>query len=201
MRFENSFELAAPPDQVFDVFRDPVQVAAFLPGATVQAPDEQGRYPAELAVSFGPKRLVFKGSLTNETSADSLSGQVSGSASANLKGAKMRVDMRYQLTAVGKGTRVELVSDAQLAGVLADFANSGGTLVAKTIIDTFVERLNAHFTDAAGTPPARTGAGPKAAPPLQHKNTSESLSGFSILVRTITATFRQWLRRLRFRRG
>lgn len=35
MHFDNSFQIKADTKRVFELFRDPVQVAAFLPGAQV----------------------------------------------------------------------------------------------------------------------------------------------------------------------
>ena len=80
MKFENAFELAGGPDEVIAVFEDGPLLAGFLPGASVGERKEDGSYPGLLTVSFGPKRLNFKGTLTNTVQREQLAGELDGQA-------------------------------------------------------------------------------------------------------------------------
>jgi len=186
MHFENEFDIAATPLQVLEVFRDPRRVAAFLAGAEVGDPDAEGRYPALLTVSFGPKRIGFKGSLTHECDSETMKGWVLGRASADLRGAKMSVELAYQLSPRAEGTHVVLLSDAELTGMLAEFARTGGVFVARALIDDFAIRLGDHFRVAQ--PVAHTEGSPPQ-PAVEPRRETKSLSFFVLLRRVLKTTF------------
>ena len=142
MRFENEFEVAGSPSIVIEKLDDVPLVASFLPGASVGPVNPDGSYPATLVVSFGPKRLAFKGTITNRVDRESHSGVLSGTASADVRGAKMAVKMNYSLAQCEGSqqqprTQVKFVSEAQLTGVLAEFAKTGGVVVTNAILAEF----------------------------------------------------------------
>ena len=150
MQFENEFDVAAGPSQVIGKMDDLPLMACFLPGSSVGSVNPDGSYPGTLVVSFGPKRIAFKGTITNRVDRANLSGVLSGSASADMRGAKMVVTMSYTLVecagADGQpATRVKFVSQAQLTGVLAEFANTGGVVLTNAILAEFARRFSAQF--------------------------------------------------------
>ena len=150
MQFENEFDVAAGPSQVIAKMDDMPLMAGFLPGASVGPVNPDGSYPGTLVVSFGPKRIAFKGTVANRVDRANLSGVLSGNASADVRGAKMAVTMDYKLVeCAGAGgqpaTRVKFVSQAQLTGVLAEFAKTGGVVLANAILAEFARRFSAQF--------------------------------------------------------
>jgi carbon monoxide dehydrogenase subunit G len=174
MQFENAFELAGAPGDVSAVFEDVPLLASFLPGASVGERKEDGSYPGQLTVAFGPKRLAFKGTLTNAVQREQLAGELSGAASADVRGAKMMVNMRYKLSPAAGGTRVELVSEAELTGMLAEFAQTGGVVVTQALLDEFAKNFSAHMRATSSA--QGTGAA-EAAPPRP----AQALSAFALL--------------------
>ncbi|MBU1358342.1 MAG: hypothetical protein KKC85_13745 [Gammaproteobacteria bacterium] len=148
MHFQNRFVITGAPRDVVEKFADVPLMASFLPGASVEAPRDDGSYPATLLASFGPKKIAFKGQLTNRVDRESLTGVLVGQASADVRGARMAVTMNYRLLpAEGAGppaTEVQLDSEAQLTGVLAEFAKAGGVIVAEALIAEFARRFSAH---------------------------------------------------------
>lgn len=174
MRFDNTFEVAGTPAQVIALFENLPLMASFLPGASLGERHSDGSYPATLVLSFGPKRLTFKGALTAEVDPVHCCGKVVGHASADLRGAKMSVQMNYQLVEAASGTRVTLLSQAEMTGVLAEFAMAGGTVVTQALLAEFAQRLSTHVrslqTDVSGTEIATT---------------PQTLSAFSLLLRII----------------
>ena len=154
MQFENRFVVSGTPSAVAEHFADVPLMASFLPGASVDAPLADGSYPATLVASFGPKKLAFKGMLTNEVDRQALTGVLKGQASADVRGARMAVTMNYRLSAVdgttaSPMTEVQIDSHAQLSGVLAEFAKAGGVIVAEALIAEFARRFSAHGQAAA----------------------------------------------------
>lgn len=188
MLFENSFEVAGRPEQVIALFEDVRLMASFLPGASAGEPAPDGTYPATLVVAFGPKRVSFKGQLTPRVDPAALSGEVIGYASTDMRGAKMSVKMRYQLSPCAQGTLVHLVSDAELTGMLADFARTGGVILTQALLQEFAKGLSAHMAAAAGPRTAQPDAPAAAAQP-------RALSAFAVLA----AMARSLLRSLRIR--
>lgn len=164
MRFDNSFEVAGTPQEVVALFEDLPLMAGFLPGASVGERNADGSYPAALVVSFGPKRIAFKGNLTNEVDRANLAGKVTGHASADMRGAKMSVTMDYRLAPAAAGTQVSLVSEAEMTGMLAEFARTGGVVLTQALLAEFAQRLSAHVR-ALQQPAAVAGdSAPVAAP-------------------------------------
>lgn len=162
MHFENRFTVSGAPQAVIEKFADVPLMASFLPGASVEPLADDGSHPATLVASFGPKRLAFKGRLTSRVDREALGGSLAGQAGADVRGARMAVEMRYTLQAVEgvrPKTQVLLESDAQLTGVLAEFAKAGGPIVAEALIAEFARRFSAHMEagDAAPASPPQEG--------------------------------------------
>jgi carbon monoxide dehydrogenase subunit G len=184
MHFESRFTVSGTPQAVIDSFADVPLMASFLPGASVEPQAEDGSYPATLVASFGPKRLAFKGALRNSVDREALRGALSGQASADVRGARMALTMTYSLSpaiasAAATKTEVLLASDAQLTGVLAEFAKAGGVIVAEALVAEFARRFSAHMEQ---------GAAPSEAAPTS----AATLSMATILV-AMLRRFRQWL--------
>lgn len=160
MRFETALSVPGDPAFVIERFADVPAMAACLPGASVGPVNADGSYPATLVVSFGPKRIAFKGTLTNRVDHENRTGVLAGRASADLRAAKMAVQMTYALAAErgpdSAGTRITLVSEAELTGVLAEFANTGGVVLANALLGQFARNFAAQYagreTSSAGTP-------------------------------------------------
>jgi carbon monoxide dehydrogenase subunit G len=152
VRFENEFEVAGSPSQVIERLDDVPMMASLLPGASVGPVNPDGSFPAELVVSFGPKRISFKGSVTNRVDRESCSGVLAGKASADVRGARMAVTMNYRLGdcpgSPAPRTSVKFVSEAQLTGMLAEFAKAGGVVVTNAIFAEFARRFSAQFAVA-----------------------------------------------------
>lgn len=154
MHFETRFTVAGTPQAVAQQLANVPLMASFLPGASVQPPNDDGSYPAMLVASFGPKKIAFTGTLTNRVDREALAGVLAGQASADVRGARMAVKMNYQLAPADGGsasppkTEVRLESEAQLTGVLAEFAKAGGVFVAEALIAEFARRFSAHVEAA-----------------------------------------------------
>ena len=155
MRFENEFEVAGRPSDVIDKFGDLPLMASVLPGASVGPAHPDGSYPGTLVVSFGPKRIAFKGTISNAVDRAQLAGVLSGKASADVRGARMAVKMSYSLSESPASkpprTQVKFISEAELTGVLAEFAKTGGVVLANALLAEFARRFSAQFEPAEGS--------------------------------------------------
>jgi uncharacterized protein len=99
-----------------------------------------------MVVAFGPKKLNFKGRVTTAFDFDALTGSLHGRGAADMRAARIGVRVGFTLrNDLAAMTVVDIVSDAELGGVLADFARTGGAAVANVIMADFARRAAEEF--------------------------------------------------------
>lgn len=149
MHFEGEFSVPGKPADVIRRFADVPRMAGCMPGAVLEPQAEDGSWPGAMVVSFGPKKVNFKGRVTTSFDFDSLTGSLHGRGAADMRAARIGVKVGFALrddpAAQAPATIVKIVSDAELGGVLADFARTGGEAVAKAIMADFAQRAAAEF--------------------------------------------------------
>jgi carbon monoxide dehydrogenase subunit G len=152
MRFEGEFSVPGKPADVILRFADVERMARCMPGAVIEGRDEEGNYLGGMLVAFGPKRIKFKGRVAVETDPAALTGSLRGRGAADMRAARIEVRIAYALRddpAAPGATLVKLTSDAELGGVLADFARTGGVPFANALMQDFSKRVAAEFTTEA----------------------------------------------------
>ncbi|HEX4367612.1 MAG TPA: SRPBCC domain-containing protein [Rhodopila sp.] len=149
MHFEGSFSVPGRPGDVIRRFADVPRMARCMPGAMLEPQAEDGSWPGAMVVAFGPKKINFKGRVTTAFDFDALTGSLHGRGSADMRAARIGVKVGFSLrsdpTASVPTTMVDIVSDAELGGVLADFARTGGVAVANVVMADFAKRAAAEF--------------------------------------------------------
>ena len=150
MHFEGEFSVPGKPADVIRRFADVPRMTTCMPGAVLEARNEDGSWPGGMVVSFGPKKIKFSGKATVDFDFDALTGSVHGRGAADMRAARIGVKVSFALrddpAAEKPGTIVKVVSDAELGGVLADFARTGGIAVANAIMADFAKRAAAEFS-------------------------------------------------------
>jgi carbon monoxide dehydrogenase subunit G len=158
MHFEGEFSVPGTPDQVIHRFADVDRMARCMPGAAIEGRDDEGNYTGSMLVSFGPKKIRFRGRVSVETDASAHTGSLRGRGAADMRAARIEVRIAYALRddpAAPGATQVKLTSDAELGGVLADFARTGGVPFANALMQDFSRRVAEEFaTDAPAEVPA-----------------------------------------------
>jgi carbon monoxide dehydrogenase subunit G len=158
MHFEGEFSVPGRPDDVIRRFADVERMARCMPGAAIEGRDEEGNYTGGMLVAFGPKRIKFRGRVAVETDFTAKTGSLRGRGAADMRAARIEVRIAYTLRddpANSGATLVNLTSDAELGGVLADFARTGGMPFANALMADFSKRVAAEFaTEAPATRPA-----------------------------------------------
>jgi carbon monoxide dehydrogenase subunit G len=148
MRFETEFSVAGTPATVIERFADLPAMARFMPGAIVGPANEDGSYPGSLTVKLGPKRLIFNGTVRNEVDQNNCTGRLTGSGGANMRAAKITAIITYSLVEIDGAptptTRVLLISDAEMYGVIAEFAKTAGASIANAMLEEFGRRFGEH---------------------------------------------------------
>ena len=67
MKLEQSFEVAAPIDQVWAALNDLERVAPCLPGAAITEHDDDGTYHGTFQVKLGPTTAAYRGTIKIES--------------------------------------------------------------------------------------------------------------------------------------
>lgn len=151
MHFEGEFRVPGKAADVIRRFADVKRMARCMPGAQLEPQAEDGSWPGAMVVSFGPKKVKFKGRATCEFDYDALTGSVHGRGAADMRAARIGVKVSFALAddpvAPAPTTIVQIVSDAELGGVLADFARTGGVAVANVIMADFARRAAEEFSN------------------------------------------------------
>ncbi len=162
MHFEGEFRVPGKAEDVIKRFADIPRMAKCMPGAVLEPQADDGSWPGAMVVSFGPKKINFKGKAICAFDNDALTGTVTGRGAADLRAARIGVKVAFSLSDVSGGsapeTAVRIVSDAELGGVLADFAKTGGIAVANVIMADFARRASEEFAKDLPPPAVETAA-------------------------------------------
>src|SRR5436309_3406975 len=144
MKLEQSFEVAAPPERVWQALIDVERVAPCLPGAAVTGREEDGGYDGTFSVKIGPTTASYAGKLKLEQvddAARTATIQANGTDRRGQGGARATITSSLH-DADGGITRVEVVTDYQITGRLARFGR-GGMIedIAERLLKEFAQRL------------------------------------------------------------
>jgi carbon monoxide dehydrogenase subunit G len=195
MHFEGEFRVPGKAADVMKRFEDVPRMARCMPGAVLEPRAEDGSWPGAMVVSFGPKKINFKGKAICAFDEQTLTGLVHGRGTADMRSARIGVKVSFTLSDVAGSARpetlVRIVSDAELGGVLEDFARTGGIAVANVIMTDFARRASEEF--ARDEAPAAD-----AAPRVDD---AAPLAAHSLLLVVIQAYWDRFLRSLGFARS
>jgi carbon monoxide dehydrogenase subunit G len=166
MKLEQSFTVAAPVEQVWDMLVDVERVAPCLPGAEITGQGPDGSYEGNFTVKLGPTTASYRGSLRM----DSLD-EASRTATMHAKGTDKRGQGGANATIVstmrqeGEETVVDVVTDFTITGRLARFGR-GGMIedISKRMMRDFSQCLQASMATEPAQAPAAAEAPAEAAP-------------------------------------
>jgi carbon monoxide dehydrogenase subunit G len=166
MKLEQSFTVAAPVEQVWDMLVDVERVAPCLPGAEITGQGPDGSYEGNFTVKLGPTTASYRGSLRM----DSLD-EASRTATMHAKGTDKRGQGGANATIVstmrqeGEETVVDVVTDFTITGRLARFGR-GGMIedISKRMMRDFSQCLQASMASEPAQAPAAAEAPAAAAP-------------------------------------
>jgi carbon monoxide dehydrogenase subunit G len=166
MKLEQSFTVAAPVEQVWDMLVDVERVAPCLPGAEITGQGPDGSYEGNFTVKLGPTTASYRGSLRM----DSLD-EASRTATMHAKGTDKRGQGGANATIVstmrqeGEETVVDVITDFTITGRLARFGR-GGMIedISKRMLRDFSQCLQASMASAPAPAASEAPAAAAAAP-------------------------------------
>jgi uncharacterized protein len=168
LEFDNSFEVAAPIERTWEILKDIERIAPCLPGAELTEIIDEDNYKGKVSVRLGPVALTFQGQVTfleRDDAAFSARVKAQGSDSRGRGGANANVT--FGLTESDSGTTVDIHTDLQLSGSVAQYGRGVGMItdLSSQIIGQFAKRLHAEIVTSDDATPEGSGPEPGAEKP------------------------------------
>ena len=152
MQIQNQFEIPVPPAAAWALLMDVPRTAACFPGAELTATIDADHHKGRVTVKLGPVTMLFAGDLKIEDRDDA---QHRATVKANWTETKGRGNAatvtRFALQEYAGGTRVDVDSDVQLAGQVAQYGRGAGMIsaVSAQLITAFADNLRVRIQASA----------------------------------------------------
>ena len=168
MKIENSFEVPVPAPEAWAMLMNIEDVVGCLPGAQLGEVIDESTYKGTFKARIGPIAVTLAGTVEFEERDEARRmGRLKGQAS-DTRGRGGTVSLiTFQLRENAESTQVDIETDLQLSGALAQYGRGAGMIstFAGRIIDQFAECLRARIESApkaaeAGAPQPESGAPP-----------------------------------------
>lgn len=197
MKFDNTFEVPLPPDQAWALLLDVRRIAPCMPGAELTEVMDERSFKGRVGVKLGPVALSFAGTARFEEldeAAHRARVKAQGTDTKGRGGANAAA--AFTLSPIAGGTRVDIATDLNLSGSVAQYGRGAGMIqaVAAELIGQFAASLREMIARDVASPPSADGpAAPQAAPvEAPPPPAAAPIGGFGLMWRVFTA----WLRRL-----
>jgi uncharacterized protein len=142
MLINQDFEVAQPVAKVWEFFGDIPRVASCLPGATLTEDLGDDKYGGQVIVRMGPVKLQFAGTAQitdRDEAAKRLAVHATGAEQRGRGQAAM--DVTAVLSQAGRGTKVAVTQDLQLAGAAAQYGRGMISDVTAVLMRDFATNL------------------------------------------------------------
>jgi carbon monoxide dehydrogenase subunit G len=165
VKLENSFEVPASPEAAWALLMDVPRVIPCMPGATLDEAVDDDNWKATMAVKLGPISLSFKTDVKREES-DEAARRAKLSARAREARGKGNASATIEssLTPQNGGTKVDIVTDLQLTGPVAQYGRGLVQDVSSQLVGQFADCLKKQLV--AATPEEAAAAAATRARPV-----------------------------------
>jgi carbon monoxide dehydrogenase subunit G len=201
MKLEQSFDVDAPLQQVWDLLIDVQRVAPCLPGAQLTEVGDDGTYNGTFSVKIGPASAAYRGTLRMEEvdgTAHKVTMRATGTDKRGQGGAKALMVSRLSEREGGAGTHVAVETDLTITGRLASFSRGGMMQdVSNRLLGEFAACLQASLkTEEQAAPAGDAGAAaPGAAAQRAPAAQAKPISGLRLLFSVLRDRLRRLFRR------
>ena len=177
MKIHNEFSIPLPPAEAWIVLNDIPRVARCAPGAELLEQKDDRSFAGTISVRLGPILLNFKGTVVYRE-VDEANRRVVAEATGNETKARgtARAEVVFALSPSDEGTRVNVDTDVQLAGSIAQYGR--GAAVIQNTAQVIMNQFAKNFAEHLSNPNADSGVGAK------------PISGLGALVKGVTKTIR-----------
>jgi carbon monoxide dehydrogenase subunit G len=142
----SSFKIDAKPADVWTTMIDIERSAPCFPGAELQEQQPDGSYKGAFTVKLGPLTLKFSGKFKIAEQNDTDRVVVVAASGTDTKGrGGAEANIRASVTEDGGKTKVDVVSDVNLSGTVAQYGRGAGMIEAlsQQLLNQFAKNLTA----------------------------------------------------------
>ena len=204
MKLEQSFEVRAPVERVWETLIDIERVAPCLPGAEVSEAGGDGTYRGSFSVRLGPTTAAYRGELRMEEVDEAARRVVMWASGQDKRGqGSAKASIVSTMRGEGDATRVDVETDLTITGRLARFGRGGMIQdVSNRLLKEFADCLQQKIEAPPAAEPnpvdavlAATPEGAAAAPPAvgggDAPTTAKPIGGFSLFFRALLDRLRR----------
>jgi uncharacterized protein len=147
MLIKNDFEVAEPIEKVWEFLQDIPQVATCLPGAELTENLGNDKYKGRVLVRMGPVRLQFAGTADITERDEAAKRLVVNATGAEERGrGQASMVVTATLSRAGRGTKVDVSQDLQLAGAAAQYGRGMISDVSSVLMNDFAANMQDRIT-------------------------------------------------------
>lgn len=192
MKFDNAFEVDAPPASVWDALMDFERVVPCMPGAELLERQSDDAYQVQVRVKVGPMSMTYRGTVeisdrdeqTRTAAMRAQARETRGQGTAN-------ATVQIKLSENGRGTEAEMVTDLRLSGRAATMGRGVISDVSQALISRFADNLQQLLSGPASAPagqaPTRVSSPP---PPSSPPSEPAALDAGQLARRVVTNRLR-----------
>ena len=198
MKLEQSFEVRAPVERVWETLVDIERVAPCLPGAEITEAGDDGSYRGSFSVRLGPTTAAYRGELKMEELDEAARRVVMRASGQDKRGqGSAKASIVSRMHEEGEATRVDVETDFTITGRLARFGRGGMIQdISNRLLKDFAECVQQRIEAPPAAEPtvidaiaAATPEGAAAAPPAtggaDAPTTTKPIGGFSLFFRAL----------------
>lgn len=167
IRLDNTFSLDMSPDQAWALLNDVERIAPYVPGAklTEIAGDD---YHGTVSVKLGPITAQYKGTATITSRDEGARRLTLTGKGRDIRGqGTASADLVATVVAEGSGSRVNVETDVQVTGKVAQLGRGIMQDVSARLIDQFVANMVKAEGGSAAPAPAPAAPAPAVAAPAE----------------------------------
>jgi carbon monoxide dehydrogenase subunit G len=159
MQIENSFNVGAPPDRVYQFLLDVNQVVGCMPGAELSEVVDPTTFKGKVKIKVGPITVAYNGTAKiteRDEPARKATLQAEGRETTGPGSARATAAMSVE--EADAGSLVKIATDFTVAGRVAQFGRGVMEDVSRRLIGQMADCIKSHLeTPAAEPAPSRPG--------------------------------------------
>jgi uncharacterized protein len=204
VKLEQSFEVRAPVERVWETLVDIERVAPCLPGAEITEAGDDGTYRGTFSVRLGPTTAAYRGELQMEELDEAARRVVMRASGQDKRGqGSAKASIVSTMHEEDDLTRVDVETDFTITGRLARFGRGGMIQdISNRLLRDFADCLQQKIEAPPAAEPtlidaviAATPEGAAAAPPAaggsRATTTAKPVGGFSLFFRALLDRLRR----------
>ncbi len=140
---EERFEVPVGRDRLWRLMTEPERIVTCLPGAQITGQADDGSLEGVMAVRLGPTNVGFRGVVVPEFDDTTFRGHLRARGADGKGRSRAVATTSFALTEAGSAdaTAVDVSATVEMTGALAPFLRSGGTHLARRILEQFAANV------------------------------------------------------------